>query len=160
MRAIVLRVLVAVLLLTLVAQSADAQRRSRRRPGAAVASGPQYGPHLGYNFDADALVLGAQVAWPITPRLDLYPTFDYYFVDPGSRWALNLDVRVRPPTRYGAWYLGGGLNFLDSDAGSDTNVNLLTGFEGRRQRTRPYVEVKLILGENNALQLVGGFSWR
>jgi hypothetical protein len=150
-----LRVTLVVLLLAVTASTADAQRRR-----SVAAPGPRYGPHLGYNFDADALLLGAQVSWPLSPRVDLYPTFDYYFVDPGSLWALNLDLKYRPPTRYGVWYVGGGLNLLHATGGSDTNLNLLTGLEGRRGRTRPYVEAKFILGDGSSFQLVGGFSLR
>jgi hypothetical protein len=163
-KGILLRVTLIVLLLMVVASTADAQRRARRRPGAAVATGPRYGPHIGYNFDVDELLLGAQLSWPITPQFDLYPTFDYYFVSGGSLWALNFDVKYRPPTRYGAWYLGGGLNYLHASAGgasgSDTNLNLLTGLEGRRGRSRPYVEAKFVLGNGGQFQIVGGFSWR
>jgi hypothetical protein len=158
-KAIVLRVTLVVLLLALAASTADAQRRARRRP-VAMASGPRYGPHIGYNFDVDDLLLGAQISWPITPRVDLYPTFDLYLVNGGHAWALNLDLKFRPPTRSGAWYLGGGINFLDQTGGSSTNLNLLTGLEGRRGRTRPYVEAKLILDSGSAFQIVGGFSWR
>jgi hypothetical protein len=146
------------LLLVLVASTADAQRRARRR--AVASSRPSYGAHIGYNFDADAVLLGAQLSWPMTPQLDLYPSFDYYFQSPGSLWALNFDLKYRPPTRYGAWYLGGGLNFLGGSGGSDTNLNLLTGLEGRRGRTRPYVEAKFIVGNGSAFQIVGGFSVR
>ena len=155
MKGILLRVTLVVLLLAAAASTADAQRRR----SVAATPGPRYGPHLGYNFDAKALVLGAQVSWPISPRVDLYPTFDYYFIDPGSLWALNFDLKYRPPTRYGVWYVGGGLNLLH-DGGSDTNLNLLTGLEGRRGRSRPYVEAKFILGNGSSFQLVGGFSLR
>lgn len=160
MNSLGLRVVLVLVLLAVTAQAADAQRRARRRPAAISASGPQFGPHIGHNFDFEALLLGAQLSWPIMPAIELYPTFDYYFVDPGSRWALNFDLKYRPPTRRGAWYLGGGLNYLDGPGGSDTNLNLLTGIEARRGRTRPYVEAKFILGDGSAFQLVGGFSWR
>jgi len=156
------RVLVVLLLLALTVSTADAQRRARRR-AIATSSGPTYGAHLGYNFDVDDLLLGAQLAWPITPSLALYPTFDYYFVSPGALWALNLDLKFRPPTRYGAWYVGGGLNYshasLNGNGAGDTGLNLLTGLEGRRGRTRPYVEGKLILASGSSFQLVGGVSW-
>jgi hypothetical protein len=156
------RVLVVLLLLALTVSTADAQRRRRR--AIATSSGPAYGAHLGYNFDVDELLLGAQLAWPITPDLAFYPTFDYYFVSPGSLWALNFDLKFRPPTRYGAWYVGGGLNYshasLNGTGGSDTGLNLLTGLEGRRGRTRPYVEGKFILANGSSFQLVGGVSWR
>jgi hypothetical protein len=154
--------MLVLLLLVLAASSVDAQRRARRR--AIVTSGPSYGAHLGYNFDVEDLLLGAHLTWPITPDIALYPTFDYYLVSGGALWALNFDLKYRPPTRYGAWYLGGGLNWLHQSAGgtsaSDTNLNLLTGLEGRRGRTRPYVEGKFILGSGSSFQLVGGVSWR
>jgi hypothetical protein len=154
-----LRVTLVLVLLGLAVRTADAQRRARSRV-VASAPGPRFGPHIGYNFDVKELLLGAQLSWPIAPQLDLYPTFDYYFVSPGSLWALNLDLKYRPPTRYGVWYVGGGLNFLKATGGSDTNLNLLTGLEGRRGRTRPYVEAKFVIGNGSAFQLVGGFSWR
>jgi hypothetical protein len=161
-KGILLRVTLVLLLLALATSTADAQRRARR--AAAASAGPRFGPHIGYNFDVDELLIGAQLSWPMTPQLDLYPTFDYYFVDGVTLWALNFDVKYRPPTRYGAWYVGGGLNWLHASAGgnsaSDTNLNLLTGLEGRRGRTRPYVEARFILGDGSSFQLVGGFSWR
>jgi hypothetical protein len=155
--------LVVLVLLALTVSTADAQRRARRR-AIATSSGLTYGAHLGYNFDVDELLLGAQLAWPITPDLALYPTFVYYFVSPGSLWALNLDLKFRPPTRYGAWYVGGGLNYshasLNGSGAGDTGLNLLTGLEGRRGRARPYVEGKFILASGSSFQLVGGVSWR
>jgi hypothetical protein len=159
----ILRVAVALVLVATLASQADAQRRTRRRAAAAT-PGPSYGPHIGYNFDADALLIGAQVAWPITPRVNLYPTFDYYFVDVGTLWALNADVTYRPPTRSGAWYVGGGLNYSHFSAGGngagDTNLNLLSGLEARRGRTRPYVEARFTIGDGSSLQVVGGFNRR
>jgi len=161
-KGILLRVALALLLVALAASPADAQRRARRR--AAATARPSYGPHLGYNFDVDDLLIGGQLSWPMTPQLDLYPTFDYYFVSGGSLWALNFDVKYRPPTRYGAWYVGGGLNWSHASSGgngtSDTGLNLLTGLEGRRGRSRPYVEAKIILGSGSSFQIVGGLNWR
>jgi hypothetical protein len=154
-KGILLRVTLVVLLVGVMASTADAQRRARRR--SAITPGPRYGAHLGYNFDADALLIGAQVSWPVSPRLDIYPSFDYYFVDPGSAWALNFDLKFRPPTRYGAWYLGGGLDLFHS-GGSDTNLDLFTGIEARRGRTRPYAEARFILGNGSTFQIAGGFS--
>lgn len=158
------RVLIVLLLVALTASTADAQRRSRRRGGAAVNSGPTYGAHLGYNFDADALLIGAQLTYPFTPDLGFYPTFDYYFVSAGSLYSLNFDLKWHPPTRRGVWYVGGGLNWSHASSGgvggSDTGLNLLTGLEGRRGRTRPYVEGKFIIDNGSTFQLVGGISWR
>jgi len=154
--------LIVLLLVAVTASTADAQRRRRR--AIATQAGPTYGAHIGYNFDVDELLVGAQLTYPFTPDLAFYPTFDYYFVSGGSLWSLNFDLKYRPPTRYGAWYVGGGLNWSHASAGgvsgSDTNLNLLTGLEGRRGRTRPYIEGKFILGNGSSFQLVGGVSWR
>jgi hypothetical protein len=152
--------LVVVLLVALTAAPAQAQRRRVY----ASQPGPRFGAHFGYNFDVDDPLIGAQLSWPIVPALDLYPSFDYYFVNPGSLWSLNFDVKYRPATTYRVWYLGGGLNWSHASAGgvsnSTTGLNLLTGLEGRRGRTRPYVEAKFILDNGSSFQVVGGISWR
>ena len=168
MRAITLRVFVTLLALTLLATAADAQRRGpaqvRPRPAPAL-SGLRVGGHLGYNFDdaIAAVLLGAQLSYPITPDVDLYPSFDYYFVDPGSLWSLNGDIKYRPPTRYGFWYVGGGLNISHASVfglgDTKVNLNLLTGLERRRRAVAPYVEARFILGDNSSFQLAGGVSF-
>jgi len=79
--------LVVGLVLMGVATVAPAQRRTGSRARAAAVAAverPSYGVHLGYNFDVDRVLLGAQLTYPITPRLAIYPTFDYYFVSGGS----------------------------------------------------------------------------
>lgn len=167
MRLLTLRTVLVVLILALLATTADAQRRRSRRAqraAAAAVTGPRLGGHLGYNFANafDALALGAQLSYPITPRADLYPSFDYYFRDPGSLWSLNADLKFRPPTRYGAFYVGGGLNISRASAlgasNTDAHVNLLGGLEGRRRSRAPYFELKWVVGE--WLQLVGGLNFR
>lgn len=130
----------------------------------AVANAPRLGAHIGYNFDIEEVLLGAQAAFPIAPAFDLYPSFDFYLVGGGSLWALNLDARYRPPTRFGALYVGGGLNYLRASSGglgfSDTNLNLFGGFEARRRRAAPYGELRLTIGDGASFQVVGGVSWR
>src|SRR5690348_8130247 len=78
-----------------------AQRRARRVGD--PTPGPSVGAHLGYSFDVDEPLLGAQATIPFTPHLGFYPSFDYYFVSNASLWALNLDLKIRPPSRYGAF---------------------------------------------------------
>lgn len=157
------RIAVVLLALLLLASSADAQR-GRGRRAAAAAPAPRWGPHLGYNVDVEEVLIGAQMSWAITPRVDLYPSFDYYLVDPGALWSLNADLKFRPPSRYGAFYVGGGLNYTrvsqSGSGSSDTGLNLFVGLEGRRGRTAPYVEAKFILGDGSSFQIVGGFSIR
>lgn len=161
MRVVAWRIVVLALALTLITSPAEAQRRPRGR--AAAVAGPSWGGHLGYNFDIDQLLLGAQASFPIVPRASLYPSFDYFFVDVGSTWSLNLDLKYHPRTRYGAFYFGGGINYTRVSAGGsgagDTGLGLIGGLE-RRRRTAPYVEARLVLGGAEYFQIVGGFSWR
>ena len=124
----------------------------------AVAQRSQIGFHAGVNFDLDDALLGAQAMFPLSGRWDLYPSFDYYFVDPGDLSALNVDVRYRLPGSSVHPYIGGGLNILFSNGDSDTGVNLLGGIEGRG-RVRPYGELRILLHDGSSLQLVGGLSW-
>lgn len=144
----------------LVASPLAAQRRAGRPAARTAGTSPRLGPHFGYNIDFEAALLGAQLSFPIAPRFDLYPTFDVFFVDGGSLWALNLDGRYRPPTRFGLLYVGAGVQYLRGDGGSDTGLNILGGIEGRRSAMRPYVELRLSLGDEANFQFVGGLSFR
>lgn len=149
MRATLLRSVLVFVFLSLAAARADAQRM---------------GVHLGYNFDVEESLLGAQGTWAITPRVALYPSIDYYFVDPGSLWGFNADLKFRPPSRGGTLYVGGGLNYtrasVAGNSNSDTGLNVLVGLESRRTRSAPYVEAKIILGDGSSFQVVGGFTFR
>lgn len=148
-----------VLLLASMASTADAQRRSRRHAGW-TSPGPTYGAHVGYDFDDDDVLVGAQLSWPFSPALEFYPTFDVYFASGATPWALNFDLKYRPPTRYRIWYIGGGLNVLHTSGNTDTNLGLFTGLEARSGRTRPYIEGRFILASNTIFQLAAGLSWR
>lgn len=145
------------------AGAAQAQQRTASG-GTYTAIDPiRIGGHAGYNFDAQDFILGAQATLPLTRMFEVYPSFDYYFQDIGTLWALNVDLKIRPPTPQGAMYVGGGLNYLHfSYAGfsnGDTNLNLLGGFELRRRPLHPYAEARLILGNGSAFQLAGGVSF-
>jgi hypothetical protein len=126
----------------LLAGSLAAQRRTARGTVDTPLDPVRIGPHIGYNFAADALLLGVQATMPRTQRVELYPTFDHYFVSSGTLWALNADVKFRPPTRLGALYVGGGRNYLHASvlgiSNGDVNPNLLGGWEFRRRPFVPY----------------------
>lgn len=133
--------------------------------GAAQAQARSHlGPQLGYNFDYEALVLGGQFSAPIGPRLEVYPSFNYFFVDVGSVWAINLDLKYRLPIENPNWlYVGGGLNVARAEAGgvSDTDaaVNLIAGVETRTGNIHPFGEFRLTVGSGSTVQLVGGLNF-
>jgi hypothetical protein len=120
------------------------------------------GPHVGYNFDIKDLNLGAQFSLPLGHRLEFYPSFDYYFVDPGSEWAVNADLKSRVAKNWPRWfYLGGGLNVTTfSYHGSTTHAhaNLFAGAESLRKRVHPFVEFRAILGHGSSVQLQSGLN--
>jgi len=122
----------------------------------ATAQRAHFGVHTGYNFDSEAWLIGAQLHLPLSPSIELYPSFDYYFVDPGSRVGLSADLHFRTP---GApLYLGGGLNVLHESGTSDTGFDLFGGLETRYGRTHPYLEARGIFHDNTTVQLLFGLN--
>jgi len=131
-----------------------AARRSRRFPRGcpALALWRAYW----HNVDGDDWLIGAQAHLPLSRSIELYPSFDYYFVDPGSVVGLNADLQFRTP---GApLYLGGGLNILKTSGNSDTGFDLFGGLETRYGRTHPYLELRGIFHDNSSVQLVAGLN--
>ena len=122
------------------------------------------GPRLTYNFDAEVFGLGAQLGVPIARRLEFYPSFDVYFPESGSLWALNVDVKYRVTAdRSADWlYVGGGLNLTGLDRRgtdrTDAGANVLFGVEPLRGRVHPFGEARLILGDGSSFQLAGGLN--
>ena len=164
MRALALRISVMLVALAVVATPARAQRRrmrGARAGGVGEGAGPEIGGHLGYNFDVNNSVLGAQGTFPIAPQIDFYPSFDYYTVPNVTEWGLNFDLKLRPPAlRF--WYFGAGLNLLHTSAAggnTDRHFNVFGGLEQRRGPLRPYAEAREILGNGSRFQLVAGLSF-
>lgn len=121
------------------------------------------GPHVGYNFDFQRALVGAQLLLPLGRRVELYPSFDYYFVDSGSLFGINADLKFRFPTGGpSVFYAGGGVNWLRASAGgnsnTDTGWDFLFGLESRWGVTHPYVEGRVITHTNSAFQIAGGLN--
>jgi hypothetical protein len=130
---------------------------------AAAAQRAHLGFRAGYNFDRDDASLGGQVQLPIGSMIELYPSFDYYFAEVGSAVAFNADLKFRPGNTSSVLYLGGGLNMMRTSSGDasdmDTGGNLFMGIESRLGQTHPFFEVRGLLREQSAVQLVGGFNF-
>lgn len=132
--------------------------------GAAQAQARSHlGPQVGYNFDYEAMVLGAQFSAPIGRHLEFYPSFNYFIVDVGTVWALNADLKYRLPIE-GDWlYLGSGLNLTMSEFGgasnTDAGLNLLAGIESRVGSVHPFGAFRLTVGDGSRAQLVAGLNF-
>jgi hypothetical protein len=131
----------------------------------AQTSRPHVGPRIGYNFDAEDISLGGQLSFPIGRRLEFYPSADVTLVDPGSMFAVNIDLKYRLPAGSSMdWlYLGTGLgivsrSFNDND-NTDTGLNVLLGAESLRGRVHPFVEGRVLISDGSMAQLMGGLNF-
>ena len=121
------------------------------------------GPHIGYNTDLDDVNLGAQFSLPLVNRVEFYPSFDWYFRDPGNAWGVNADIKWRGAKDRPRWfYIGGGLNLttvsLSGASNTDAGANLFAGAESLRGRIHPFLEARAILSNSSSLQLQGGLN--
>jgi hypothetical protein len=122
------------------------------------------GPQVGYNFDYEAVVIGAQFGAPIGRHLEFYPSVNFFLVDAGTVWALNADLKYRLPIEHADWlYLGGGLNVTHTEvsvfSNTDVALNLIGGVESRRGNIHPFGELRLTVGDGSTVQLVGGLNF-
>jgi len=122
----------------------------------AAAQRSHYGVHGGYNVDSDDWLIGVQLHMPVARSIEFYPSFDYYFVDPGSLVGFNADLKFRSPRT--PLYFGGGLNILHTSGNSDTGFDLFGGFETRYGQTHPYVEARGLFHNGSSLQLLFGLN--
>jgi len=122
----------------------------------AAAQRSHFGLHGGYNFDLEEGLIGAQLHMPLTPSIELYPSFDYYLVDSGSLVGFNGDLKFRTPGT--PLYFGGGLSILRGGGNSDTGLNLFGGFETRYGRTHPYIEGRGLFHDGSTFQLLFGIN--
>ena len=121
------------------------------------------GPRLIYDFDFEEFGVGAQLSVPIARNLEFYPSFDYFFVDPGSVMQFNVDLKYRVPADFDWLYVGAGANITRIEFGDtdhhDTNLNLFGGYESLRGRVHPFVEVRVIAGNGSRAQIAGGLNF-
>ncbi len=131
--------------------------------GAAHAQRPHIGGHVLYNFDVEEFGIGAQFSYPVARKLEFYPSFDYYFVDPGSLWQLNADLKYKLREEHNWFYVGGGLAIARASIGgfddTDVGANAFAGWETLiGQKVHPYIEGRLTLGDGSSFQIAGGLN--
>ena len=132
----------------------------------AMAQRANLGLHTGFNFDRAEALVGAQFAWPVSSKVDAYPSIDYYFGD-GSALGFNLDLKLRnignAAGSQAVFYVGGGLNMLrtsfNGNSDMDTGGNLFIGYESRVSTVHPFFEIRGLLHEQSAVQIVGGLNF-
>lgn len=122
------------------------------------------GPRISYQFDLEKIGVGVQFGAPIVRYLEFYPSFDYFFVENGSFWNLNADLKYRIAAASVRWlYLGAGLNLARSGAGdfhnTDAGLNLFGGAESLKGRIHPFVEFRVTVGNGSTAQIAAGLNF-
>jgi hypothetical protein len=117
------------------------------------------GPRISYQFDLEKLGIGAQLSVPIVHYLEFYPSFDY-FIDSGSFWNLNADLKYRLPAESVHWlYLGGGLNIAHGGGDTNAGLNLLAGVESLKGRVHPFGEFRFTANHGSTGQIAVGLNF-
>jgi hypothetical protein len=115
----------------------------------------------GYEFDADALVLGIQ-ARSYRPVVSMSPSFDVYFLNGRRAWQINLDALFSydPLGVFGGAGIAVG-NRDPLDSVTRTDWSLFAGLHlPVRLRIRPFAEARWsFLGFGHPFQLVGGLEF-
>lgn len=141
--------------------------------GFAQSNRPELGPQIGYGSDHTKFYIGAQFAYPIVNRLDIYPQFQYYF--PGDNvtfWSFSGNVRYWPKLniKNSGLYAGGGLDIthgsvdvpgFGSVGNTDVGLSLLGGWQFYTQsKLFPFGQVRVIIGDGSRVELGGGINFR
>jgi hypothetical protein len=130
---------------------------------------PAAGFRGGYDLAVDAWSVGAQGVVPLgeVRRILAMPSADLFLRRHRADWQINADVAAGVgPLRL--FHAGAGLALLNREpepgAGGATRagVNLFGGveFPGVRTATRPFLQLRLTVGEGGPLHIVGGFNYR
>ena len=165
MRDLTRRLSLAVLVFLLVSTAAAAQVKSQ-------GDRPLLGPQAGIATNDYDVFIGAQLAVPVANRFDIYPSLDVYF--PGNNvtaWALNADVRYWPKLNMPnpGLYVGGGLSYthvsvdipgVGTASGSDTGLGLLGGWDFRAAKVRPFVQMRIVVGDADRIEFGGGLNFK
>ena len=122
------------------------------------------GPHIGINTEFDDILLGVHGTFPVTKYLEIYPSFDLFFPDEGTRLGFNGDFKFLIPTKNGfGFYAGPGLGIIyrsfDDGDDADAGLNIFGGIESRRGNVHPYLEGRFLVHDDTSFQLVFGLNF-
>lgn len=123
-----------------------------------------FGPRLSYNFDAEAVGIGAQLGVPVARHLEFYPSLDVFLVDQGSLLGVNLDLKYRVGKADISWlYVGTGLNIsrfsYNGNSNSDAGLNLFLGAESLKGRIHPFGEMRFTVSDGSSAVLAAGLNF-
>lgn len=130
------------------------------------------GPHLGLNFDYNDPLIGVEGRIDVanltrTVILQIDPMFSYYFTDNIDvfNFSLNMPFEFQISGSVLRPVLGPGLAVIHYNVdpgGSDTEaaLALLFGLLFRLGAVDPFVELRVLIGDNSMAELIGGVLFR
>jgi hypothetical protein len=123
-----------------------------------------FGVRGGLYMDQDEGFVGAHILSPIQRNWVFTPNFEYVFIEPGSYFTINADLHYDFPSRSNTiFYLGGGLGIshysFEETSNTDAGLNLLTGVSFSRRPVIPFIQAKVMIGDDTQLILGGGLTF-
>jgi hypothetical protein len=158
----------------LLSSTAVAQRATTFSQGKQSLVGPQIGVATNnLNF-----YIGAQFSLPVADRIDVYPSFDYYFPSNSygafgvsvTVWGINAEGRYWPKLNMAnsGLYVGGGLNIthVSVSAGgfggstTDAGLGLLGGWDFKSVSWHPFAQIHAVIGNADRIEFGGGVNFK
>lgn len=136
-------------------------------PATAHAERATIGPHLGINFDGDALLLGVESRIDLgnagrSVIVQLNPSFSYYFFDNVDIFNFSLNVPfefviqdsvLRP-------FAAPGLGLFFGEGDSELKLNLIGGLLFHLDVVEPFVQIRAAVIDGSTVDLMGGALFR
>lgn len=121
-----------------------------------------WGVRAGSYTDMDDFFIGGEFLSKMNRDFYFNPNIEYVFVEKATYITFNFDLRYNLITNRSSYlWCGGGIGALyfdpeieGFDSETDMGVNLLLGFGARtRNKIKPYIQGKFILGDNDEFVL-------
>lgn len=166
---VLIRRLLLAALGTVLLSSAAAAQASRKEQGDKLL----FGPHAEFATNDFDFGIGAQLSVPVANRIDILPTFDFYF--PGNdvtAFSFDGTVRFWPKinVKNAGLYAGAGFNWthvkvdLPAPFGdvsdSEVGLSLLGGWMFKQVSLLPFAQMRVVIGDADRVEFGGGINFR
>lgn len=167
MSVLIRRLMLAVVATLLTATVASAQARKEQGEKLLL------GPHAQFATNDLDFGIGAHLSVPVVNRIDIVPTFDYYF--PGNDvtvYSIDGTVRYWPKInmKNSGLYAGAGLNWthvsvdlpapLGSASDSNIGLSLTGGWMFKQVSWLPYGQIRIVIGDADRVEFGGGVNFK
>lgn len=131
------------------------------------------GPHAEFATNDLDFGIGAQLSYPIANRIDIYPTFDYYFAGKNlTVFSIDGAVRYWPKLnmKNPGLYAGAGLNWshvkvdlpapFDDASDSEIGLSLVGGWMFKQVNFLPHAQIRVVIGDADRVEFGGGVNFK